>query len=102
MNPHQVKGDVVAGKLNGKGAYLDPAAGYVSYGSVTWEETGVSGLRLDKEGGSWITTPIPESLNSQIVRNADLNLSNGGPLKVKYKDTCSKLYVLWTRQDNRT
>ena len=68
---------------------------------MTWEETGVSGLRLDKEGGSWITTPIPESLSSQIVRNADLKLSDDGTLQGKLKVTFSGLEALWRRVEER-
>jgi hypothetical protein len=101
MNPGQLNGDVVAVKLNGKDAYFDPAAGYAPFGFVTWEETGVSGLRLDKEGGSWITTPIPESLSSQIVRNADLKLSDDGTLQGKLKVTFSGLEALWRRVEER-
>jgi hypothetical protein len=101
MNPGQLNGDVVAVKLNGKDAYFDPAAGYAPFGLVTWDETGVAGLRLDKEGGSWITTPIPESSSSQIARNADLRLSEDGTLQGKLKVTFSGLEALWRRVEER-
>jgi len=101
MNPGQLNGDVVAVKLNGKDAYFDPAAGYAPFGLVTWDETGVAGLRLDKEGGSWITTPIPESSSSQIARNADLKLSEDGTLQGKLKVTFSGLEALWRRVEER-
>jgi hypothetical protein len=68
MNPGQLNGDVVVVKLNGKDVYCDPAAGYAPFGLMTWEETGVAGLRLDKDGGTWVTTPLPESSSSQIIR----------------------------------
>ena len=101
MNPGQLNDDVVAVKLNGKDAYFDPAAGYAPFGFVTWDETGVAGLRLDKEGGSWITTPIPESSSSQIARNADLKLSEDGTLQGKLKVTFSGLEALWRRVEER-
>jgi Domain of Unknown Function with PDB structure (DUF3857) len=101
MNPGQLNSDVVAVKLNGKDAYFDPAAGYAPFGFVTWDETGVAGLRLDKEGGSWITTPIPESSSSQIARNADLKLSEDGTLQGTLKVTFSGLEALWRRVEER-
>jgi hypothetical protein len=101
MNPGQLNGDVVVVKLNGKDVYCDPAAGYAPFGLMTWEETGVSGLRLDKDGGTWVTTPLPESSSSQIIRKADLKLTDDGSLQGKLTVTFSGLEALWRRVEER-
>jgi hypothetical protein len=28
---------------------------------LIWPKTGVEGLRLDRDGGAWVHTPVPES-----------------------------------------
>jgi len=68
-------------RLNGKDLYLDPGTAFVPFGLLPWTETGVRGLKLDKDGGTWVTTPVPESSVSQIERKADLKLSNEGSLR---------------------
>jgi hypothetical protein len=40
--------------LNGKDLYFDPGAAFTPFGLLEWSETGVPGLRLDKDGGTWI------------------------------------------------
>ncbi len=42
---------VVQVQLNGQDLYFDPGAALTPYGLLPWTETGVTGLRLDKEGG---------------------------------------------------
>ena len=101
MNPGQLNADVVAVKINGKYSYFDPASRYAPFGLVTWDETGVNGLLLDKEGGSWITTPLPESADSQINRKAALRLMDDGTLQGKLTITYSGLEALWRRIEER-
>jgi len=47
-----IDGDVGAGKVNGKDVYCDPATAFAPFGFFRGLETGVRGLRLDKNGGS--------------------------------------------------
>jgi hypothetical protein len=42
---------------------------------LPWVETGTKGLKLDKDGGTWIDTPVPESRESTVNRKADLKLN---------------------------
>ena len=42
---------------------------------LPWVETGTKGLKLDKDGRTWIDTPVPESRESTINRKADLKLN---------------------------
>jgi hypothetical protein len=70
-------------KLSGKDSYFDPGTAFTPFGMLPWSETGTTGLKLDKDGGTWVTTPTPEPSASQIVRRADLNLTTEGALEGK-------------------
>jgi hypothetical protein len=81
MDAHKLDSNVVLVKLNGKDIFCDPGAPFTPFGMLMWAETGVQGLRLDKDGGTWIQTPLPESSASQISRAAKLTLSESGDLE---------------------
>ena len=102
MNPFQLNGDVVLVKLNGKEVYCDPATAFAPFGLLSWPETGVKGLRLDKEGGSWVTTTLPPSSDSRIERKAELKLTETGSLEGKLTVTFSGLEALWRRIEERS
>jgi hypothetical protein len=101
MNPGELNDNVVLVKLNGKDIYCDPGTAFTPYGLLPWAETGVQGLRLDKEGGSWVTTTLPESATSRIERKADLKLTSEGGLEGKLTITFSGLEALWRRIEER-
>src|SRR5260370_5809285 len=101
MKPNELNGDVVLVKLNGKELYCDPATRFAPFGLLSWPETAVKGLRLDKEGGSWVTTSLPLSSESRIERKADLKLTETGSLEGKLTVTFSGLEALWRRIEER-
>src|SRR6267378_3325056 len=101
MNTSQLNGDVVLVKLNGKDVYCDPATRFAPFGMLSWPETGVQGLKLDKDGGSWVTTTLPASSASQVARKADLKLTDTGSLEGKLTFTFSGLEALWRRIEER-
>jgi hypothetical protein len=82
---------VVLVKVNGKDLYFDPGTLFVPFGLLPWSETSVPGLKLDKDGGSWIQTPAPDSQASQIQRKADMKLTGDGSLEGKLTVTYSGL-----------
>jgi len=88
-------------KLNGKELYLDPGGAFAPFGLLPWDETGVQGLRLDKDGGSWVQTTLPDSSASQIQRKGDLKLSPNGDLQGKLVVTFTGLEGLQRRLDQR-
>jgi hypothetical protein len=88
-------------KLNGKDIYCDPGAAFAPFGLVEWYETGVQGLRLDKDGGTWIRTPLPDSSVSQIIRKADLKANMEGDVEGKLTVTYTGLEALTRRADQR-
>ena len=101
MRSRDLNTNVVLVKLNGKDVYFDPGSAFTPFGLLPWAETGTPGLRLDKDGGTWVTTPLPESSASQIVRKADLNLTSEGSLEGKLTVTFSGLEALWRRVGER-
>jgi len=93
--------NLVLAKLNGKDLYLAPGAAFAPFGLLPWEETGVQGLRLDKDGGSWVQTTLPESSASRIERKAHFKLSEGGNLEGTLQLTFTGLEAQRRRVDER-
>jgi hypothetical protein len=101
VDGRELDANVVLVKLNGKDRYFDPGAAFTPFGLLPWMETGVDGLRLDKEGGAWIQTPLPPSNESKILRKADLKLTDEGDLEGKLTASFTGLESLWRRIDER-
>lgn len=93
--------NVVLVKVNGKVIYLDPGAAFTPFGLLEWPETGVTGLRLDKEGGTWIQSTLPQCSESRIERNAKLQLSDTGDLEGKVTVTFTGLEAMSRRVEER-
>ena len=83
MQASKLNANVVLVKLNGKDLYFDPGADFTPFGLLTWYETGVVGLRLDKDGGTWIRTTLPASSESRVEHTGKLKLSDTGDLEGK-------------------
>jgi hypothetical protein len=58
---------------------------------LEWAETAVTGLKLDKDGGTWIKSTFPQSSESRTERKAILKLSDTGDLEGKLTVTFSGL-----------
>jgi hypothetical protein len=101
MDPRKLDANVVMVKLNGKDMYFDPGAAYTPFGMLEWSETGVQGLRLDKDGGIWVHTTLPESSDSRIERKADLTLSDTGDLEGKLSVVFTGLEAMERRRQER-
>ena len=94
MDRNRLDENVVLIKLNGKDIYCDPGAAFTPFGMLPWMETHVSGLRMDKDGGSWVITSMPESSESRIVNKAHLKLSDTGDLEGTLEATFTGLESL--------
>ena len=101
MNPNQLNDNVVLVKLNGKDVYCDPGTAFTPFGLLPWSETAVKGLRLDKDGGSWVMTTLPDSSVSRIERKANLKLRDDGTLEGKLTIVFAGLESLYRRLDER-
>jgi hypothetical protein len=101
MEGTKLDANVVLVKLNGKDVYFDPGAAFTPYGLLTWSETGVDGLRLDKDGGTWIKTTLPEASKSRIEHAGQLKLSDTGDLEGKVTVTYTGLESMYRRLEER-
>jgi len=106
FNPKQeqsqrLNANVALVKLNGKEMYFDPGAAFTPFGLLTWSETDVTGRKLDKDGGSWIRTPLPDSSLSTIERSANLHLSDTGDVEGKVTITFKGLEAMYRRLEER-
>lgn len=101
MEDSKLNANVVLVKVDGKDLYFDPGAAFTPYGLLPWPETGVKGLRMDKEGGSWIITSVPPSSSSLIERKARMKLSEEGDLEGEVTVTFTGLEAMQLRLDER-
>jgi hypothetical protein len=97
----ELDANVVLVRVDGKDLYFDPGGAFTPYGYLTWSETGVTGLKLDKDGGTWIQTSLPTSSESQVKRVAKLTLTDAGDLEGKLTVTYTGLASMYHRLENR-
>ena len=102
MDTRKLDVRLVLVKVNDKDVFCDPGSPFTPYGLLMWQDTAVPGLRLDKEGGTWIQTVLPQSSASRVERKAELTLSNSGDLEGKLIVTFTGLEALrWRREEQR-
>jgi hypothetical protein len=101
MDRSRLDSTVVLVKVNGKDEYFDPGAAFTPFGLLEWPETGVKGLRLDKDGGTWVQSTLPQSSESRIERKAKLQLSETGDLEGKVTVTFTGLEAMRRRVEKR-
>lgn len=101
MDGGRLDQNVVLVKVNGKDMYFDPGSAFIPFGMLPWFETGVKGLKLDKDGGSWVVTTLPDSTSSTINRKAELTLSDTGDLEGKVIVTYTGLEASQRRTGER-
>jgi hypothetical protein len=101
MIAKQLNSNVVLLKLNGKEVFCDPGTAFVPFGLLPWNETAVAGLKLDKDGGSFIKTALPESALSKIDRKAEMKMLDDGSLAGKVTVTFSGLEAMSRRMEVR-
>ncbi|MGA9641039.1 MAG: DUF3857 domain-containing protein [Terriglobales bacterium] len=101
MSAHRLDANVVVIKIDGKDVFFDPGAAFAPFGMLPWPETGVMGIKLDKDGGSWIKTTLPESAESRIQRKGEFKLTEEGDLEGTLTVTYTGLECLQRRVDQR-
>jgi len=101
MQSGKLNSNVVLVKLSGKDLYFDPGGRFTPFGLLEWSETGVAGLRLDKDGGTWIQTTLPQASESRIEHVGKLKLSDAGDLEGKLTVTYIGLEAMYQRLEER-
>jgi hypothetical protein len=78
LDQSQLNGEITLARADGKEWYLDPGVAMCPFGLLPWENTGVKALQLAKDGGTFISTPQPDSRNAVLRRIARLKYQGGG------------------------
>jgi hypothetical protein len=79
-NFSRLRTELAVVKLDGKDIYLDPGIQLCPFGLLSWEETAVPGILLNKEKALWSSTPKPTADQAIQKRTADLMLDSDGNL----------------------
>jgi hypothetical protein len=87
--------------LDDSAVFLDPGMPFMPFAYLPWGETGVRGLRLDSEGGKWMTTTVPGATESRVERKVAVKLAPSGTLEGKVTVTYSGLEASWRRINER-
>jgi len=101
MDPQRLDHTAVVIPLNGKDTYFAPGAAFAPFGLLRWQQTGVTALRLEKDGGSWVQTAVPDSSASQVLRQAEVKLTDAGDLQGRIIVTYTGLEGLRWRVEER-
>src|SRR5207248_312048 len=92
---------IVMVSLGDKDVYLEPGIPCTPFEMLPWYETAVRALKLDKEGGRWVNTPLPAPAASRIERKAQLKMDANGTLSGKLTIRYSGLEAAWRRLEER-
>ena len=101
MNARDLNTCVVLVNLGDRELFLDPGVPFMPFAYLPWSETGVKGLRLDSNGGQWVTTTVPVATQSRVQRKATVKLSPSGTLEGKVTVTYFGLEASWRRVSER-
>ena len=91
LDEDQLNAYVAIVRINGQDVFLDPATKFAPYGLLSWSQTGVRGLKLNKQGGEFVQSPLPDSSFGLAERKASLKLLDDGTLE-------GELHVLYHGQ----
>jgi hypothetical protein len=83
MNSRQLNSNAVMVKLADRELFLDPGTPFTPFGLLPWEETAVTALKLNQDGGTWTNTPLHAPEQAQIQRKLIVKLSPNGTLEGK-------------------
>jgi uncharacterized protein DUF3857/transglutaminase superfamily protein len=95
----QLQDDIVWVKLGNQDVYIDPAAKFYGYPTLPWSESGVTGIRVDKQGGTTVTVPLSPPSDSLRERRADMTLDDDGTLSGKLEITYLRQWSAVKRQE---
>ena len=93
----QLNAHVVQVRLGAKEVFLDPATPHCPFGFLSWDQAGVLGLRLEKDGGVFVKTPELVSADVVTERKATLQLDAAGTLQGTVAVVFRRQKALWRR-----
>ena len=80
LSKRQLNREIAVVNLAGKDIYLDPGTKFCPYGYLRWILSSTMGIKLDKKGGTFVTTPGAAYDKATTRRVADMALDSGGNL----------------------
>lgn len=91
LSGQQLPWELVRVRLEGSEIFLDPGTPMCPFGLVWWPYTSGPALKLDKDGGEFVTVPTPAADKAVTRRTASMTLSPDGALRgevtVKFEGT---------------
>jgi hypothetical protein len=97
----QLQDDIVWVRLGNQDVYIDPAEKFYAYPYLPWFESGVTGIRVDKQGGTTVTVPLSPASESMRERRADMTLDDDGTLSGKLEITYLRQWSAEKRQEEQ-
>jgi uncharacterized protein DUF3857 len=83
FDPYQLNSLVAEVTSGSTSKFVDPATMYCPYSLLPWEETDARGIRVDAHNDAVETTPMPNSTDAVVRREADFQLDAEGNLTGK-------------------
>lgn len=99
QNEYQLDAQVALVRVGNEDRFFDPGMPNCPFGLLAWQKTDVPGLKPDKDGGTWVTTPKPASKDAVTERKAALRLTEDGTLQGKVEFIFSGLQAVRRRQE---
>ena len=99
MDKRQLTGEVALVRNGAQDLYLDPGTAHCPFGLLTWEKTGVKGIKLDKDGGVFVRTPNLLAGDALEQRKATVRLDEDGTLTGNLEITYTGQKALTRRLD---
>jgi hypothetical protein len=99
QDAYQLDAEVALVRVGNEDRFFDPGMPNCPFGQLAWQKTEVPGLKPDKDGGTWLTTPTPASKDARTERKAVLKLSEDGTLQGKVEFIFTGLQAVRQRRD---
>ncbi len=97
----QLSASVVQARVGSQDVFLDPGTRFCPYGLLPWGATDTKGLRPEKDGGVFVTSPKPRSTDAVVERKGVLQLDREGTLQGKAEVTFVGQEALQRRLQSR-
>ena len=97
----QLQDEIVWVKLGGRDLYIDPGAKFCAFPYLPWFESGVTGILVDKQGGTSISVPLSPPSDSVRERRADVKLDEDGTLSGKLEISYLRQWGSVKRQEEK-
>ncbi|MBI3663348.1 MAG: DUF3857 domain-containing protein [Acidobacteria bacterium] len=99
QDEYQLDAELAVVRVGSEDRFFDPGTPNCPFGLLAWQKTAVPGIKPDKDGGVFISTPVPGSQNALTERKASLRLTEDGTLQGKVEFIFSGLQAVRRRRE---